>query len=472
MNDISKPGSYDYAALDKPTAALAQQAAGTIKEKIKRAAQDIYDIGAALLEVKAALPHGAFSAWLAAEFAWNERQARRFMNVAETFKTDNLSDLQIAPSALYALAAPSTPEAARAEALQQARAGQPVSNKGAKETIARHKEPQQPAAPQKVPEPVLHFLSQNGYELQPGKSYISQAGLSMHTFIDTTGEEWREETRSVEGWLALAEQIDNEQSKLGSLPREIAEALANDTYTPSQEEELQNLLDECSPGLADMENLAPGADGALQSLLAELTEETADELPRREAPQPGYMRVRVVTGSYEDAQRAKDLLLQTLGSGKYTEPREASQPKYEGSYRIYSREDVQIARNAAPQPAQQPVDTATPIELAALLSELQEARTRADSMQAELRQARKEIDNLHRANEAEVQEAQQEIARLQNELLEARGLAGQARAIFEEYRQPVSRAQQYKPTSARGEAVSPLLRCIERVWLLLQEGKR
>jgi hypothetical protein len=457
MNDMQKPGSYDYAALDKPTAALAQQAAGAIKEKIKRAAQDIVDIGAALLQVKAALPHGHFLPWLDAEFGWSERQARNFMQVAETFKSANFADLQIAPSALYALAAPSTPESAREEALQQARNGQTVSNKGAKETIARHKHKPVDGL-QPVPAPVVDFLSLNGYELQPGKSYVSQAGLSMHTFVDTTGEEWTEHTRSVEGWLALAEQIDNSKGKLGSLPPEIAAALADDTYNPSQppapaaldNDELDTLLAELSPSQADIDSLLadmPSPD----DILTELADETADEPQRREPPAPGYMRVRVVTGSYEDAQQAKDVLLQALGSGKYTEPKEASQPKYADSYRVYSREDVQIARNAAP------------VE--------EDERGRADKLQAELRQARKEIDNLQRANEAEMQQAQQEIARLQDELQEARGLAGQARAILEEYRLPVSKAQQYKPSSTRGEAVSPLLRCIERVWLLLQEGR-
>jgi Protein of unknown function (DUF3102) len=38
--------------------------------------------GAALVRTKEALPHGAFSNWLAAEFGWSERTAQRFMAVA------------------------------------------------------------------------------------------------------------------------------------------------------------------------------------------------------------------------------------------------------------------------------------------------------------------------------------------------------------------------------------------------------
>jgi hypothetical protein len=39
------------------------------------------------------------------------------MNVATEFKSINFIDLEIAPSALYLLAAPSTPEPARQEAI-------------------------------------------------------------------------------------------------------------------------------------------------------------------------------------------------------------------------------------------------------------------------------------------------------------------------------------------------------------------
>jgi hypothetical protein len=40
--------------------------------------------------------------------------------------------------------------------------------------------------------------------------------------------------------------------------------------------------------------------------------------------------------------------------------------------------------------------------------------------------------------------------------------------IIEEYQEHITRAQKYKTTSDRGEAVSPLLRLVERVWLEMQ----
>jgi hypothetical protein len=44
--------------------------------------------------------------------------------------------------------------------------------------------------------------------------------------------------------------------------------------------------------------------------------------------------------------------------------------------------------------------------------------------------------------------------------------------IIEEYQEHITKAQKYKATSDRGEAVSPLLRALERVWLELQETAR
>ncbi|HLH23292.1 MAG TPA: hypothetical protein VK066_12275 [Chloroflexota bacterium] len=49
------------------------------------------------------------AAWQRAEFGWSERTARNFMEVAERFKSAKFADLP-APSVLYLLAQPNTPE--------------------------------------------------------------------------------------------------------------------------------------------------------------------------------------------------------------------------------------------------------------------------------------------------------------------------------------------------------------------------
>lgn len=107
-----------------------------IRRLLRRAAKDIVTIGQKLIAVKARLNHGEWGAWLRSEFDWDSRTAQRFMSVGDRFKNDNLSDLNIAPSALYLLAAPSTPEDVRREMLERARNGEKITVRTAEESIA------------------------------------------------------------------------------------------------------------------------------------------------------------------------------------------------------------------------------------------------------------------------------------------------------------------------------------------------
>jgi hypothetical protein len=128
---------FDYAALDTETRIVVQQRTSEIKILMRRAASDIFDIGQKLVEVKASLGHGHFRSWLKIEFKWSVSTATRFMQVAEQFRCTNLMHLSIAASALYELAAPSTPIAARLEAIERASLGEMISYSKAKE-IAGH----------------------------------------------------------------------------------------------------------------------------------------------------------------------------------------------------------------------------------------------------------------------------------------------------------------------------------------------
>jgi hypothetical protein len=84
------PTTFDYDILDDPTRELVQRRTGEIKRLTKPTAQDVVEIGEKLIEVKEALGHGYFEEWLRAEFSWTSRTARRFMSVAETFKSQAL----------------------------------------------------------------------------------------------------------------------------------------------------------------------------------------------------------------------------------------------------------------------------------------------------------------------------------------------------------------------------------------------
>ncbi len=142
--------SFDYAALDPETRIVVQQRTSEIKSLIRRTASDILDLGQKLLEVKAQLGHGYFRDWLKSEFDWGVWTATKYMQVAKRFKCVNFSHLDIAPSALYELAAPSTPETARDEAIKRAFGGETITHSKAKAIKAR-------AITQKEQEPVQYL---------------------------------------------------------------------------------------------------------------------------------------------------------------------------------------------------------------------------------------------------------------------------------------------------------------------------
>jgi hypothetical protein len=135
MSDL--PATFDYTLLDPPAASTARAAASKIKLHGKVVAQNIVAIGAELANVKAAIGHGHYLPWLSAELGLSERQAQRFVAVYENFgKSDNVSDLgAVDVSALYLLAAPSTPEPVREAALSKAAAGERVTHRVVKNLL-------------------------------------------------------------------------------------------------------------------------------------------------------------------------------------------------------------------------------------------------------------------------------------------------------------------------------------------------
>ena len=124
---------FDYTALDAPTSQFVQQQTGEIRGLMKRTVESIFEIGQRLIVVKERLGHGRFGSWLETEFEWSQDTASNFINVAKKFgNLPNFSEFDMAASALYMLAAPSTPDAARDEALARAKAGESITYKAAK----------------------------------------------------------------------------------------------------------------------------------------------------------------------------------------------------------------------------------------------------------------------------------------------------------------------------------------------------
>ena len=132
---------FNYTVLESETQIIVQQHTYEIKSLMRRTANDIIHIGQKLKEVKDQLGHGYFRKWLKIEFDWSIWTATKFMQVADKFKCVKFSHLDIAPSALYELAAPSTPDFVRFEAIERASHGETITYSKAKaikaEMIAR-----------------------------------------------------------------------------------------------------------------------------------------------------------------------------------------------------------------------------------------------------------------------------------------------------------------------------------------------
>jgi hypothetical protein len=128
----------------------------------------------------------------------------------------------------------------------------------------------------------------------------------------------------------------------------------------------------------------------------------------------------------EQADAWQEVLDKTDGkpTGKATEQvvRERSQKPTPAAPRAAPANHPDAAARATPDPAQQPVHSATPLEVAELQQRLQAAMEEIRDLQAQ-------VSNLHTANDAEVKEQQTTIARLQGRLA---GLEGENERLKEE----------------------------------------
>src|SRR5438105_211735 len=127
---ICKGKGFDYSVLAPELEAQAKEASAFIVERVKQNLQNVVLIGMQLHEMRRVLPHGHFGRWTKEEFGWSPTTEANYRAVADWLadKFTIIVDLPIAPTAAYRLAATSTPEEAREEALQRARAGEEITN--------------------------------------------------------------------------------------------------------------------------------------------------------------------------------------------------------------------------------------------------------------------------------------------------------------------------------------------------------
>ena len=126
--------TFDYNELDATVAAEARAAASRIRQRHRKAA---IETGSDLMAIKHRLGHGNFLRWIEAEFKWDERTARRYMQAAKVLggKSDIVSDLPA--TAIYALSAASTPEPIRAEVIKRLEDGDSIKGQDIKEMVRK-----------------------------------------------------------------------------------------------------------------------------------------------------------------------------------------------------------------------------------------------------------------------------------------------------------------------------------------------
>ena len=137
---------FDYETLTSEQRTLVKQCTGEIRERLQRSAQDIWEIGQRLFDVRDQLKHGQFDSWLKAEFGWSRRTAYNFIKVYEAFgERTKLAQINISASALYLLAAESTPPEVREEYLLKAEKGEKITHKELRSDIEQKKQKSTPA---------------------------------------------------------------------------------------------------------------------------------------------------------------------------------------------------------------------------------------------------------------------------------------------------------------------------------------
>jgi hypothetical protein len=101
--------------------------AAVIRNLGKRVVRDVIEIGRRLAECKQLIGHGGWLLWLEREFRWSEQTARNYIALHElAAKSPTVVDLDLPMRGLYLLAAPSTPEEARAAVIERAENGDAV----------------------------------------------------------------------------------------------------------------------------------------------------------------------------------------------------------------------------------------------------------------------------------------------------------------------------------------------------------
>jgi hypothetical protein len=166
--------AFDYAQVDEAYRATVQQAAVTIRARMRRTVEDMIEIGRQLNEVKALLPERQFERWMATEFEMSRRSAFEFRSIADRFAAQSAIIALISPTIVRRLAAPSVPDEAVRQVIAAARASDKPLRVQDAMAIVKPYMPVKPPRPKQLPpppEPDGDVISAE-YTVQPRHEFI------------------------------------------------------------------------------------------------------------------------------------------------------------------------------------------------------------------------------------------------------------------------------------------------------------
>ena len=124
--------AFDLSTLSANIRQEADDAASFIRARFNR---DVAEIGERLTAVKAALPHGAFVPWLAANLSITFRTAQRYMQAAEFLGGKNDIVSHLPPTVVAALSRPDTPAEIVSHVVNVAERGEQLDVRGVKSDL-------------------------------------------------------------------------------------------------------------------------------------------------------------------------------------------------------------------------------------------------------------------------------------------------------------------------------------------------
>lgn len=153
--------AFDYTVVDSHTKSKLIALSGQVKRGKAGYTKSVLEIGAAIEEAHRLLcvkgKDGQFTKWVEGECLIERRTAYNYLWAHTRFGGNCATVSQFSPTAMYALASPTAPEAAFKEAVKRAEKGEKISKHYADELIAKHTveadEPDEEEAPSPSPAP-------------------------------------------------------------------------------------------------------------------------------------------------------------------------------------------------------------------------------------------------------------------------------------------------------------------------------